>query len=226
MNKTLPSKERIAFEIESYFSTNNRSGSRVVDPSSYSSFHTLRKFLEAKFVISLEPLEDDIKRAIFLSQTFNDHYLSSLPSQSHKISPADDLVAFHGSVTHQSLVIPLLSPYFILEFHHHLIIKSIKMDIFPTVAMDISIKDCDHEGQDISLTLKPSQQGTTTNDFRREVRLNFIPRHLLLTDLQWSLYPVSFSKRLMVTFQTSNHLKMFEDFYIVRNIEIEEVIAY
>jgi hypothetical protein len=172
MNKILPSKERIALEIESYFSINKVNGSRVIDQSSFSSFHTLRKYLEAKFVISLEPLEEEIKRAIFQSENFNNHYLASLPSQYHQISPIDELIAFHGSVTQnsQSLVIPLLNPYFILEFHRHLIIKSIKMDILPTLATDISIKDCDHQEQKISLILKPHQQATMTDDIRREVQ--------------------------------------------------------
>ena len=175
MNRTLPSKERIAQEIETYFSKINPTSAPTTerDLFQYSSFHNLRKYLEAIFVISLESLEEDIKRAIFLSKNFHKNYLNLLPSQSYSISMTHHLIACHGSAiiqqTNQSLILPLFHPYFILEFHHQLIVKSISMNILPALGMEISIQDCDHMGDNISLILQPQQQGAITDDRRKEV---------------------------------------------------------
>lgn len=174
MNRTLPSKERIAQEIETYFSKNNPTSAPTSerDLLQYSSFHNLRKYLEAIFVISLESLEEEIKRAIFISENFHKNYLNLLPSQSYSISMTHHLIACHGNAiiqTNQSLILPLFHPYFILEFHHQLIVKSISMNILPAFAMEISIQDCDHMGDNISLILQPPQQGAITDERRKEV---------------------------------------------------------
>jgi hypothetical protein len=128
MNRLCPSSERLSQEIDSYFQNKGRQYA----------YSLLVRYLEAKFVISLQSMENEIQDGILRSKNFIEDHLSSIP----QINVPYLIVASSGALISRCWILPIFQSYLILEFESKRTITGLKVTIHPP-QLEIYLKSCD-----------------------------------------------------------------------------------
>jgi hypothetical protein len=133
MNRLCPSSERLSEEIDRYFQNKSREYA----------YGQLVRYLEAKFVISMQSMQDEIQRGILHSKNFVEAHLSTMQQRDASFS----IISSSGVFVSRCWILPIFQSYLILEFESKTTITGFKMTVDPPQA-EVYLKSCDLDGSD------------------------------------------------------------------------------
>ena len=188
MNRTLPTYQKISFEVDNYF---------LLKSFEEYSFTRLIRYLEVKFVISLQSLHEEIKKGICYSSNFHRYYLEKIPryildcsiisiygvnqlssssSSTSNSNPSSSSFSLSSSSllnNNQSWIFSSFQESFIIDFESIVTIVGLKMTIIPSY-FDISIINCELPQTQIQLTsINNNDKNSTSSNQSNEVYSSF-----------------------------------------------------